>query len=337
MILHSLLALATTFGVQEDAAAVNAILDAFGSARVVAVGENHGHLEFHDLILSLLRNPRTPEVIDDIAVEWGNSLYQPVIDRYVQGESVPWDSVTMAWRNTIVSPNTVWDAPVYERFFREVRAINAELPKETRYRIILTDSPVDWSAVATVDDLRPFFDRASSMAEVIRRESLQEGRRSLFLAGGLHVAKRSRAWPNEMGVPIGEATPVAWLELHHPGSTFVIQSMGAALKLELPSLVGGGHPEIVVLDEVSSLSRIEANRTTTLRNFKDGSRPDVYGTSTLADIVDAVILWDENQLTYPETDPNTYLVEWYWVALNRRSRMRRGRPMDESLRPVDDG
>lgn len=319
----------------QSADAIEGLLSAFDSAWVVAIGENHGHVELHDLILSLLEDPRTPHVIDDIAVEWGNSLYQSVIDRFIAGDGVPWDSVTMAWRNTVVSPNTVWDAPVYERFFREVRRINQSLPQATRYRVLLTDSPVDWSAVHSVSDLQPFFDRARFMADVIRTKSLGRGRRSLFLAGGLHVAKRPRVRLNQAGVPIGEVTPVAWLELHHPGATFVVQSMGAASRLRLPELIGQDAPQYVPLTEGKTLSSIAAHRTTTLRN-RDGSTPDVYGTATFADIVDAVILWSEADLTFADPDADTYQVDWYWDALNRRSTMLRGRPMNPSLRSGND-
>ncbi len=144
------------------------------------------------ILSCVLDTPGAADRIDDIAVEWGNALYQGVVDRYVNGDSVPWDSVTMAWRNTIVSPNTVWDAPVYERFFRQVRRINASLPPASRYRILLADSPVDWAQIDSVPQLQPFFERTESIAGVVRRESLQKGRRCLLLAGGLHVSRIPR-------------------------------------------------------------------------------------------------------------------------------------------------
>lgn len=330
LLTHALLA-ATIVAPQQDHQVVDAVLEAFESAWVVAIGENHGHVELHDLILTLLEDPRSPEIIDDIAVEWGNALYQPVLDRYIQGHSAPWDSVTMAWRNTVVSPNTVWDAPVYERFFREVRRINESLDGSAQYRVLLADSPVEWAAVDSVGDLRPFFDRARFMAEAIRRESLQQGRRSLFIAGGLHVARKPRVRANRFGVPVGEVTPIAWLEVHHPGSTFGIQSMGAAERLGVPDLVGDGAPRLVRLNQAPELAQIDAIRTTTLRN-RDGSRPNVYGGAVLGDIVDAVIFWDVDNVTFADPDPATYSVEWYWAELNRRSLMLRGQPMDVSLR-----
>ncbi len=58
------------------------ILGAFDSAWVVVLGENHGHLEFHDLVLRVLSSPGAARAIDDVAVEWGNALYQGVVDRY---------------------------------------------------------------------------------------------------------------------------------------------------------------------------------------------------------------------------------------------------------------
>ena len=310
--------------------AEDAILAAFDHAWVVALGENHGHLELHDLLLRLLEDPRAPEVIDDVAVEWGNSLYQDVIDRYVQGADVPWDSVTMAWRNTVVSPNTVWDAPVYERFFRRVRRINSGRAAERRFRVLLADSPVDWAEVDSVAQLRPFFDRASAMAETVRRESLLEARHCLFVAGGLHVSRRPRVRRSSTGIPLGEITPVAWLELENPGATYVIQSMGRAEELGLVGLVGSGPPRLLEAD-AGPVWDTRANDATTLRN-RDGSRPDVYGTATLRDIVDAVLVWDPESLSFPEPDPATYQVEWYWAELNRRSMMLTGQPMDPALR-----
>ena len=306
------------------------ILGAFDSAWVVALGENHGHLEFHDLVLRVLETPGAAEVIDDIAVEWGNALYQDVVDRYASGDDVPWDSVTMVWRNTVVSPNTVWDAPVYERFFREVRRLNADLPPAVKYRIVLADSPVDWAQVDSVAQLSPFFDRARSMADVVRRESLLQGRRCLFLAGGLHVAKAPRVRHSSLGVPIGEVTPVAWLELHNPGATYAIQSLGRAEDLGLTDLVGSGAPRLVETAG-STIGAIPANSATALRN-RDGSRPDVYGTLSLADILDAVLVWDPAELTYPAPYPSVYQTDWYWAELNRRSMMLRNQPMEQSLR-----
>lgn len=308
-----------------------ALVTALESHPVVALGENHGHAEFHHWLVSALEDPRVSSLVDDVAVEWGNALYQDVVDRYVAGEDVPWDSVTMAWRNTIVSPNTVWDAPQYEAFFRHVRRINAGLPTSDRYRVLLVDSPIEWRQVHTRADAAPHFDRARAMADVIRRRSLSLGRTSLFVAGGLHVSKRNRVHTNRYGVPTSEITPVAWLQFYHPDAVFSFQSLArdgqlAEFPVEAPTEVA-----TVWSTSAPELREVEAGQLTTLRN-RDGSIPNVYGSARLPDVVDAVILWPTRARTFQEPAPDAFLVDWYWTELDRRSHIMRGRPMDPSLR-----
>jgi hypothetical protein len=79
-----------------------AILAAFEKYEVVGMPEGHGMKDVNDFILLLIRHPAFPEKVNDIAVECGNSLYQPVLDRYIGGEDVPFTEVRKVWRNTTV-------------------------------------------------------------------------------------------------------------------------------------------------------------------------------------------------------------------------------------------
>jgi hypothetical protein len=63
------------------------VLDAFKQHRVVALGEAHELQEFHDAVLLLLTDQRIQDTVDAIVVEFGNALYQEVIDRFMAG---PW-------------------------------------------------------------------------------------------------------------------------------------------------------------------------------------------------------------------------------------------------------
>src|SRR5277367_6291312 len=78
----------------------SAMLAAFDKYEVVAMPEAHGLKDVDDFILSLIRNPAFAEKVSDIAVECGNSLYQPVLDRYIAGEDIPLTEVRKVWRNT---------------------------------------------------------------------------------------------------------------------------------------------------------------------------------------------------------------------------------------------
>jgi len=77
--------------------AVSAILSAFDKYEVVAMPQGHGMQDLNDFILSLIRNPGFSEKVNDIEVEFGNSLYQPMLDRYIAGENVPFTEVQKVW------------------------------------------------------------------------------------------------------------------------------------------------------------------------------------------------------------------------------------------------
>ena len=66
--------------------AIPAILTAFDRYEVVAMPEAHGMKDVDDFILALIRNPSFSSKVNDIEVECGNSLYQPILDRYIAGE-----------------------------------------------------------------------------------------------------------------------------------------------------------------------------------------------------------------------------------------------------------
>jgi hypothetical protein len=80
--------------------AIPAILGAFDKYEVVAMPEDHGLKDLDDLIFALIRNPVFPEKVNDVVVECGNSLYQPILDRYITGEDVPLTEARKVWRNT---------------------------------------------------------------------------------------------------------------------------------------------------------------------------------------------------------------------------------------------
>src|SRR5439155_4144223 len=71
-----------------------AIVEAFRSQAIVALGNvEGGNEQSHAFQLSLIRDPRFTAVANDILVEFGNALYQEVVDRFVRGDDVPYESL----------------------------------------------------------------------------------------------------------------------------------------------------------------------------------------------------------------------------------------------------
>ena len=172
---------------QSGSRLADAVLAAFGTHRLVALGEAHSSQEHHDLLQTLISDPRLPGVVNDIVVEFGNARYQDLIDRFIlDGEPVNDADLRLVWRNTTQSPGNTWDSPVYEQFFRRVRAVNWTLPASERIRILLGDPPFDWSKVTHASQI-PSGQGDSYAALMIGQQVLAKGRRMLLCYGSFHL------------------------------------------------------------------------------------------------------------------------------------------------------
>jgi hypothetical protein len=81
----------------------------------------------------------------------------------------------MVWTQTS-QQSGVWNNPIYAQFFATVRAVNAALAPDRQFRVLLGDP------AAAVD-------RDQVFANVVRRESLERGRRTLLVAGLFHAVR----------------------------------------------------------------------------------------------------------------------------------------------------
>ncbi len=69
--------------------ATAAVLRAFDSHDIVMFGEAHGCKQEYEWLDELVGTPEFADRMDDIVVEFGNSLYQELVDGYVAGDDVP--------------------------------------------------------------------------------------------------------------------------------------------------------------------------------------------------------------------------------------------------------
>lgn len=194
--------------------AIPAILSAFNRYEVVGMSEAHGMKDEDDFILSLIRNPAFPEKVNDIAVECANSVYQPILDRYIAGEDVPFTDVQKVWRDT--TQPMCGTSGFFEDFFPLVRAINQKLPPEKRLRVLAGDPPVNWNEVKSVADVEKI-SRDASIASVMERNVLSKHRKALMLFGIFHLYH---------GGGVGAGNAVAIYEKDYPGRTFIVQDLG---------------------------------------------------------------------------------------------------------------
>jgi hypothetical protein len=173
---------------------IDTIIEAFSSYRVVALGEGaHGNEQSHAFRLSLLRDPRFADVVNDIVVEFGSGAYQDVIDRFIRGEEVATQELRQVWQNTAIE-GTLWDRPVYEGFYRAVRDVNATRPREKQLRVLLGDGPLDWDRVNAWTDFAKHSRTDVFPAELVQREVIEKGRRALIIYGEGHFYRKRAFW-----------------------------------------------------------------------------------------------------------------------------------------------
>jgi hypothetical protein len=167
------------------------ILKAFQSHPIVALGEGtHGNEQGHAFRLSLVRHPGFAGTVSDILVEFGDARYQDLIDRFMNGEDVPQSNLRHIWQDT-TQANPLWDKPIYEEFFRAVRAVNVSVPQDRHIRVLLGDPPINWDDVRTAQDLsKAINERDQYAASLIQREVLAKKHRALVIYGDMHLTRR---------------------------------------------------------------------------------------------------------------------------------------------------
>ena len=228
----------------EPSEPIAGILEAFKTHQIVGVPDAHRNTATHAFLLSLIRDPRFPTVVNDIVVECGNSRHQDVADRFVRGEDVPYETLRTIWLDT-TQAQPGCDTPQPEETLRTVRAVNVSLRREQQIRVLLGDPPIRWEEVKTKTDHRKWIGmREIFPAEVVQREVLAKHRRALLVYGVGHLwRKNPQANFESTGMA---ASLVSLLEETHGAKVF---NVGLALDLEQrrPEAASWTLPSLIVL------------------------------------------------------------------------------------------
>jgi hypothetical protein len=193
--------------------ATRAILAAFDTFQIVAIGDYHGSQDLESFILSLIRNPAFPNTVNDIVVEGVNGLLQPMLDRYISGEDVPIAEARRLWRD---GTNPVSMNDFQSQFFPLVRRINQRLPAERRLRVVGGEGGIDWANVTPAINAQYVGHREEHIAAVVEAEVLAKNHKALIFYGGAHL------WHGLRGDAPGYENAMGYLERKHPDLAFVV-------------------------------------------------------------------------------------------------------------------
>ena len=194
MILFPLVFAAATAAVPIEPIA--AITEAFRTHEIVTLTDPHGNVQMQAFLLSLIRDPRFPDVVNDIVIETASARYQDAIDRFVRGDDVPAAVLRKAWEDHTVANSVGTQA---EEFIQAVRDVNARLSDPKKLRVIAGDPPIDWDNVVSPQDHRRWIElRDSYPADLVRRQVLDRGHRALVIYGQNHLQRFQMASDYDM-------------------------------------------------------------------------------------------------------------------------------------------
>ncbi len=293
--------------------AIPAILAAFDKYEVVAMPEDHGLKDLDDFIFALVRNPTFPDRVNDVVVECGNPLYQPLLDRYIAGEDVPLVDVRRVWRNADQPICGGWGFGFFEQLYPLLRAINQKLPPGKRIRALAGGLPIDWEQIKGFDDILKLGPRDAGIASVMEKEVLAKRRKALMLFGDFHLFHMNDV----------SASGVSMYEKNYPNVTFVVSDLFAAdaevlaafADLSSPSLVRMKGTRIGALDLshfLPSATRIDEKDCTVHNAFpKQLQRP-------MEDLADAVLFLGVPDLAMKEQFPAYIALDAAYMAEVRR-------------------
>lgn len=278
---------------------VEFILGSLERYPVVGIGDLPGCEEAHDFIRSLIRNPAFPSRFEDIVVDFGNPLMQPVLNRYLlEGELVPRRVLRRVWDDTTRAVDLTWDSPVYEQFFDAIRSVNAGLPSEKRVHVILADAPIEWTAVKQKEDLERFAElRSKTLADSVNAV-IARGRRALVISFASEQART--------GIPNNAR---ALIERANPGkfASVVVQGRFGT---------GDTYKAIEARQENWATGAVASVANTWLGSAPVSSEP---GAPNLEAAFDAVLFVGPSEsLTILRPSAFVFQDEEYWTELNRR-------------------
>ena len=329
---------------QDGVAGIAVTLDSFP---IVAISDLHGVAELGVFRHRLLSDERVLDRIQDVVIEAGNSLYQPLADRYVRGEPVPIDSLRLIWNNTTQSPLNTLDAPLYaEDILGTVRSANATRRPDQRVRVLLADPPLDWSVARTRADVVRFLSqRRVSHVRVLSDSVLAKGHRALFICGGLHLLRTTAGVTGNSPT----ATTVQRVLLAHPGSVYVVlvfdgfggttatyePLMNVLPRESLVPFPGSVLAKLGAEEVMSATPGAPPGQALTFVPTPNGmsampNGPSIVAGLTLSDIADAYLyLRPFTELTLAIPDLSRYRRDPALLAeLDRRQRIMTGDPFD---------
>lgn len=322
--------------------ALDGVFAAFRSHALVGLGEHHRIQQELDFYSAVIRDPRFAAEVGNVMVEFGGAAHQDIIDRYVNGEEIPYAELRKVWTDTVGWMPVVTGAG-YPAFFAQVRETNQKLPPEKRIHVWLGEPVIDWSKVTHAEWLALNRQRDDFAAAVIEREILAHEKKALIIYGGAHFEPPVPGSAGAKLVEAGQRNSVLadMIRRNHPDALYVALFYSGTANKDCAhdiekDMTGWPVPALLSPARDSFIAR-KLRACSTLK-VEDGGLPPGLTNTQKQQIVDLnkdamsyadAILYvgPSGDLTYSPYMPDLYLDAAYGRTVALHYQLQMGQPM----------
>ncbi len=310
--------------------AADGVFAAFATHPLVGIGEWHGLAQEIDFYAALIRDPRFAREVGNVVLETGSVSQQAVVDRYVNGDSVPYAELRRVWSDQVGwIPTVTYIGSI--NVYSALRAVNLALRPEQRIKVWLGEPPIDWSLVRSKNDWEPLMkERDTHPADLIAREILAKGKKALVIYGAAHLGLFGADKYFNLRAQIDAKQPGAWFMvvpyvgyLEKPCTARFERDKRTWREPALAQVTGALKKRL--LPAGCSIVDLPPNA-----NEKQRKSWEAFNNSFAGLTADALLyLGPRARLTRSPTRPDLYLDEDFRREIDRRNRIMTGGPLTE--------
>ncbi len=158
------------------------------TVNIIAVGETHDKVEVTNFYIELVNNKKIANNIDYIVIEMGNSLYQPILDKYLAGENVPEKELYNLWRDHTNCMLNDGDNTGLIRLIKSIREINLSSTK--KIKVLVADPPIDWNKIECLQEFYKYLAvRDQHYTKTVVEKIIEPNKKAILIMGNSHFNK----------------------------------------------------------------------------------------------------------------------------------------------------
>ena len=168
------------------------ILQTLHDYNIIGFGEGaHGLENSHHFLLKMFDNQKIQETIDIVIVEFANTDYQHILDKYIFGDDINLNELSNIWRESTQSPGRLGDIPVYFELLKKIRGVNLTLSLKNKIRVVGGDPSINWNTINTLNDYKDKigFKRDTFPAQLAIDFAINDLKKVLLIYSGFHLTK----------------------------------------------------------------------------------------------------------------------------------------------------